>query len=200
MHRAFVHLELNTDDIQHARAFYEQVLGWSFDDVPIGGETYTQINTPNAPGGGIQLKADEGLPAHWMPYIAVADVADTVSRARSGGARILVDTSDVEGHSPVAVIADPAGAIFGIWQVEAQPVEAVEAEAPPPAGGDVVEAEVVEAEVVEAEIVEDDEPVPPQPVNAKKVAKKKASAKKVSAKKKAAEEKKAAAKKAAEEK
>ena len=126
MHRAFVHLELNTDDIQHARAFYEQVLGWSFDDVPIGGETYTQINTPTAPGGGIQLKADEELPAHWMPYVAVDSVADTVARARDAGARILVDTSDVEGHSPVAVIGDPAGAIFGIWEAAAETVSSVQ--------------------------------------------------------------------------
>ena len=140
MHRAFVHLELNTDDIQHARAFYEAVLGWSFDEVPMGEATYTQINTPVPPGAGIQPKTADELPSHWMPYVAVEDIAATIAKARDAGAEILAEPNDVEGASPAAVIKDPSGAIFGICQTpESEPVVVVD---------DVTEAAAAEDQAV----------------------------------------------------
>lgn len=128
MNRAFVHLELNTDDIERAREFYREVFGWTIEEVPLAGQTYTQIATPRPPAGGIQPKPRPEMPSHWMPYVGVASVRDVVERARQAGASIVADYSATPGHGAVAIITDPSGATFGVWQVEAEPEVIVEAD------------------------------------------------------------------------
>ena len=118
MNRAFVHLELNTDDIEGARAFYRQVLGWDFKDVPVAGQKYLQIAVPHPPHGGIQVKPHAKMPSHWMPYVGVDDVRAAVRRARSAGAKIVADTTEVSGYGALAIITDPTGATFGVWEQE----------------------------------------------------------------------------------
>jgi len=119
MDRVFVHLELNTDDVARAREFYRDVLGWDFQDVPIAGESYTQIVTPRPPAGGIQIKPP-GVPSHWMPYVGVDNVREVVARAEASGARIIAGYSAVPGYGAIAIITDPSGATFGVWQVRAE--------------------------------------------------------------------------------
>ncbi len=180
MNRAFVHLELNTDDIERARAFYQDVLGWDFASVPVAGQKYTQISTPRPPGGGIQVKPHPRMPSHWLPYVGVDDVKKAVERARSAGAEIVADYSAVPGYGALAIITDPTGATFGVWQVVAED-EDKEAPAVKPAAKKPVEAK----------------PAAKKPA-AKKTAAKKTAAKKTAAKKPAP--KKPAAKKKATKK
>ena len=53
----------------------------------------------------------------WVSYIRVADVSDTVQRARAlGGAILLEPTHDVRDGS-VAIIADPHGAGFVVQEI-----------------------------------------------------------------------------------
>jgi hypothetical protein len=118
MNHSFVHLELNTDDIDKARAFYGDVFGWSFNDVPMGNQSYTQIALPQPPGGGMQVKPTPGTPTQWMPYVGVEDLHATLARARKAGARIVEDTLAVPGYGSLAIIVDPTGAALGLWEPE----------------------------------------------------------------------------------
>ena len=40
---AFVHLELHTDDTHDAKAFYKELFGWDYNDVPMGDAVYTMV-------------------------------------------------------------------------------------------------------------------------------------------------------------
>jgi hypothetical protein len=117
MHRAFVHLELNTDDVDRARDFYRDVLGWSFNSVDMGGDKYVQIATPKPPGGGIQVKPQRTMASAWMPYVLVEDVLSTVTRARRAGGKVVVDRTVMPGFGVLAIMTDPTGATFAVWEV-----------------------------------------------------------------------------------
>ncbi len=57
-----------------------------------------------------------GVPPSWLSYVAVSDVDATVARALELGGALVVSSFDVVEAGRLAVIADPAGAAFGIWQ------------------------------------------------------------------------------------
>ena len=53
----------------------------------------------------------------WMPYVRVTDVDRTASRARKLGGAILAPPTNRAGLGRVAVLADPAGAAFGVVEL-----------------------------------------------------------------------------------
>ncbi|HWB80336.1 MAG TPA: VOC family protein [Nannocystaceae bacterium] len=124
MQGAFVHLELHTDDTSLAKAFYQDLFGWSYNDVPQGDALYTMIASPQQPGAGMQHKGMPDAPTMWLPYVTVDSVHDTVSRARTAGAEIIVEYMEAPGFGAGAILRDPTGAAFGIWKAEAPPADA----------------------------------------------------------------------------
>jgi uncharacterized protein len=117
---SFVHLELNTDDTDRAKEFYQQLFGWDYTEWPMGDSIYWGVKTPQPPGGGIQTKPMPHAPTQWVPYISVDDVHDTVARARSAGAEIIVDFMKVGDAGEMAIVRDPTGATIGLWKEIAQ--------------------------------------------------------------------------------
>jgi uncharacterized protein len=184
MQGAFVHLELHTDDTSLAKAFYQDLFGWNYNDVPQGDAIYTMVASPQQPGAGMQHKGMPDAPTMWLPYVTVDSVQSTVSRARAAGAEIIVEYMEAPGFGAGAILRDPTGAAFGIWKSEG-----------PPSGGD--EKPVAQ----KASKKKASKPAAPKPA-AKKSAKKPAApapkpAAKKSAKKPAAPAPKPAAKKSA---
>ena len=59
---------------------------------------------------------DAGIPPNWFSYITVADADATSARAKELGGSIHAGPFDVMTQGRMAVIADPAGAMFGVWQ------------------------------------------------------------------------------------
>lgn len=110
--------ELNTFAPAKARAFYEAVLGWSFDAVPMEGGTYLVAKRGDAMVAGIFDMALGGLPpatpSHWLTYIAVDDVDARARQAVEAGGRVLRAPWDVPGVGRVAIIQDAAGAGVGL--------------------------------------------------------------------------------------
>ncbi len=82
--------ELNTRDVEGAKAFYGAVFGWGFEDNDMGDVgTYTTISLNGNPVGGILNMAERGVPeqvpAHWQVYLAVEDTDAAVAQAKQGG-------------------------------------------------------------------------------------------------------------------
>jgi uncharacterized protein len=113
--------ELATTDQAAAKNFYTSLFGWSSNEFPMSpGEVYTtfQLNGKDAAAAYTirREQQSQGVPPHWMVYIAV-DNADTVgSRAAELGGKLLTPAFDVMDLGRMAVIADPAGAVFSVWQ------------------------------------------------------------------------------------
>jgi len=58
----------------------------------------------------------QGIPPHWMLYISVESADDAVQGAAQAGGKVLAPPFDVFDLGRMAVIQDPTGAVFCIWQ------------------------------------------------------------------------------------
>ncbi len=116
MSNPFCHVELNTTDLNKAKAFYGKLFDWTLDDVPMPGMDYTLIKVGSGTGGGMMKHPVPGAPSAWMPYVLVDDVQASTQMAKSLGAQVLRDVTEVPGAGWFSIIADPTGAVMGLWK------------------------------------------------------------------------------------
>ncbi|HTS39385.1 MAG TPA: VOC family protein [Xanthobacteraceae bacterium] len=118
MGNPFVHVELGTNDVPKAKSFYQGLFDWKLEDMPMPDTTYTIIKVGEGTGGGMLKWPMPGLPAMWVPYILVSDVKAATAKAKSLGGKIMRDITEVPNMGSFSIIADPTGAIFGMWQAK----------------------------------------------------------------------------------
>jgi predicted enzyme related to lactoylglutathione lyase len=117
MANPFVHVELSTTDVAKAKAFYGKLFDWKLEDVPMGGGmTYTMIGVGEGTGGGMMQHPVPGAPSAWLAYVDVADVAAATKKARSLGATIAKDVTEIPEIGWFSVIVDPTGAVLALWK------------------------------------------------------------------------------------
>lgn len=114
MANPFVHIELETQDLEKTIRFYTGMFDWKLEEIP--GMNYLMINVGEGTGGGMMKKPDPGIPDHWLPYILVDDVRAYTKKAKALGATICKDVTEVKEMGWFSVITDPTGATFGLWQ------------------------------------------------------------------------------------
>jgi predicted enzyme related to lactoylglutathione lyase len=107
--------ELATSDAEAAKAFYTSVLGWDYEDNPIGeGQVYSMALRDGRHVAALFGVGDQ--PPHWNCYVTVESVEDAAQRAGELGGRVLAEPFDVMDVGRMAVIADPAGAALCLWE------------------------------------------------------------------------------------
>lgn len=116
MANPFVHVELNTSDVAKAKQFYAQMFDWKLDDVPMETGTYTTIGVGEGTGGGMMKNPMPNAPSMWLAYVLVADIEASTRKAKSLGATVLKDVTDVMGMGWLSIITDPTGAMLGLWK------------------------------------------------------------------------------------
>ena len=116
MANPFVHIELQTQDVEKSKKFYTGLFDWKLEEFTDMG--YTMINVGEGTGGGIMTKPAPDMPDNWLPYILVDDVAAATKKAQALGAAICKDVTEVPGMGWFSVITDPNGATFGLWQTK----------------------------------------------------------------------------------
>ena len=57
-----------------------------------------------------------GAPPNWFSYVTVARVDESAARAGELGGTVHAGPFDVMGAARVAVVADPTGAMIGLWE------------------------------------------------------------------------------------
>ena len=77
-------------------------------------------NVGQGTGGGIMKNPMPGAPSHWLPYVQVDDVAAATKKAKSLGATVLNDKTEVPGFGWFSVIQDPTSGVLGLWQARAK--------------------------------------------------------------------------------
>lgn len=121
MPNAFVHIELNTDDLKRARGFYGKLFKWKIAAYP-GMPSYLGVDTgKNSTGGGMQKKPMPEAPNAWLPYVEVDDVKKTIAKAKKLGAEIIVDFMPIGDMGAIGVFVDPSGAALGVWMATKKP-------------------------------------------------------------------------------
>ncbi|MBM3269730.1 MAG: VOC family protein [Candidatus Sericytochromatia bacterium] len=117
----FCWVELHTSDVVAAKTFYTKLLGWSLEDLPID-ETmsYTMASVDGKNVAALQPQMPDeikmGAPPNWFNYIAVDSADKYAAKARELGGQVFAEPFDVMDAGRMAVVADPTGAVFGLWQ------------------------------------------------------------------------------------
>ncbi|URW75134.1 VOC family protein [Sphingomonas donggukensis] len=108
--------ELVTPDIAAAKAFYADVLGWTYpDSMPMGemGD-YWFVEAAGQTIGGAMQQGAQGQPAGWTFYFRAPDIGVAADRVTAGGGSIHAGPMEVPGGDQIIVATDPAGTVFGV--------------------------------------------------------------------------------------
>ena len=121
----FCWIELMTSDQSAAKTFYTSLFGWTAEDNPMGpGFFYTIFRLQGKQiGGGYALMPDQvaaNVPPNWLVYVAVDDAAAIADKAKGLGAKVIAPPIDVMELGRMAILQDPTGAVFAIWQAKQQ--------------------------------------------------------------------------------
>ena len=117
---SFCWIELATTDGPAAKKFYGELFGWEGSDTPISeGMVYTTLKLNGKDVGALYQKGGEEMkhiPTHWASYISVTSSDETAAKAKALGGTVVMEPFDVMEHGRMAIIADPTGAHFCLWQ------------------------------------------------------------------------------------
>ncbi len=118
----FCWFELSTTDSAGAKRFYSELFGWKPQDVPIGeGMMYTMLHLREGKDVAALFQMDEqqrkqGVPSHWLSYIAVKSADEAAKKAAELGGKVMAPPFDVMDVGRMAVVQDPTGATFALWE------------------------------------------------------------------------------------
>jgi uncharacterized protein len=111
----FCWIELATSSRREAQQFYTSLFGWNAREVPIGeDEPYVMLEKNGKNVGALYQNTQ--APPNWLSYVTVDSADDTAKTARDLGANLIQEPFDVMEHGRMAVVQDPQGAVFALWQ------------------------------------------------------------------------------------
>ena len=114
--------ELMSLDPEKAREFYQEIVGLKASPLNGGSFPYTVWLQDGEPVGGLvppqgdQKGWPSGSTPHWVSSFATDEVDQAVKKAQKLGGQVLVPPTDIPQFGRAAVLKDPEGAVFGIFQ------------------------------------------------------------------------------------
>ncbi len=119
-HGAFSWNELMTSDMDAAKAFYSELLGWTMEDIACEGVPYSMIKVGEQELGGIMTIPTEaaGMPPMWGSYVTVDDIALCVKKTQELGGKIIMPPREIPDVGHFCVIQDPQGATLNLIQYQ----------------------------------------------------------------------------------
>ncbi len=118
MANPFVHVELNTNDVGKAKSFYGKLFDWNMEDMKMDWGTYTIISVGEGTGGGLMKNPIPNAPSFWLSYVLVDDIEAATKKAKSLGATVMKDVTEVPNMGWLSIIRDPTGAMLGLWKAK----------------------------------------------------------------------------------
>lgn len=121
-----VHLDLTVENAETVRDFYCEVLGWTATPLSMGDyDDYVMVSPDGEHVGGVCHARGEnaGMPPVWISYVKVPDLDAALEAVRRSGGEVRVDPKGDPGAWRFAVIADPAGALLGLFWAPAEGTE-----------------------------------------------------------------------------
>jgi len=111
-------VDLGSPDLDASVGFYGALFGWEVPESENVEQTggYRRATKNGADVAGMMPLMQEGQPPAWSSYVSVADADATATAVKEAGGSVLAEPMDVMDLGRMAVFADPAGAVFGIWQ------------------------------------------------------------------------------------
>ncbi|MGW0949328.1 VOC family protein [Streptomyces sp. NPDC002623] len=121
-------------DLEGAKNFYGDVLGWTFGEASSEYGNYTQAYADGKAVAAVvpPMPGQEGQ-SQWCLYFASPDAAATAGKIRANGGEVLMEPMQVGDFGTMCLGREPSGAVFGVWQAGVH--EGFEAQAVPGAYG-----------------------------------------------------------------
>jgi predicted enzyme related to lactoylglutathione lyase len=116
MKHTIMHFEIPADDVERAKTFYKQLLGWQISSAE-GFEDYWLIQTGEEGqdlGGGLMKRQAPGQGP--VSYVQVESVTEYAARVQELGGQVIVPRSPVPGMGWFAHCMDTEGNIFALWE------------------------------------------------------------------------------------
>ena len=112
---SFCWSELATTDLEAAKKLYCELFGWSTMDYPSPGGVYTMFQVDGNDVAAVHAAHPE-MPPHWGVFFSVTSADESAAKAASLGGKVIAPPFDVMEVGRMAVIQDPQGSIFSLWQ------------------------------------------------------------------------------------
>ncbi len=109
--------ELATNDPDVCKSFYTELFGWKYKESDSTEMQYTEMTHDGGkPFGGMYKTTPEmeGVPPHWMSYVAVDDIDASLTKAIELGGNVIVPATDIPDTGRFGVITDPTGAAIAM--------------------------------------------------------------------------------------
>src|SRR6267143_5129162 len=110
---SIVHVELHSADPAKSKAFYGEVFGWKFEEMPE--MNYILWRAENEPGGGI-MQTMEGRPPQVLNYIMSESVENTLRDIMDAGGNVIQPKMEIPGQGWWALFQEPGGTMMAIYQ------------------------------------------------------------------------------------
>jgi uncharacterized protein len=114
----FVWHENNSTDVEKAKRFYGELLGWESEVWKPGEMDYAMIKVGDEMHGGFM--AAQGAPSHWLGHVLVESADEAADRARRAGGNVIAGPMDIPEVGRFALIADPQGAVVSAFAPEGE--------------------------------------------------------------------------------
>jgi len=114
-------VDTSQPDPDAAAEFYGGLFGWELQDaMPAGSDAKYLVACIRARDvAAISSPAEAASPmATWNTYVCVASADETTAKAREAGGQVLTEPFDVMDAGRMAVLADPEGAVFCLWEAK----------------------------------------------------------------------------------
>jgi predicted enzyme related to lactoylglutathione lyase len=111
--------QLSVSDPKAAQQFYGQLFGWTAETDPnpeAGG--YTIFSLDGSPAAAVAPLMNPQQPVQWLLAFATTDVDATCDTAKKAGAQVWMEPMDVLEAGRWALLSDPTGAPFTVWQAK----------------------------------------------------------------------------------
>ncbi|MEU0965251.1 VOC family protein [Streptomyces sp. NPDC005917] len=106
-------VDVQLPDVEAGKRFYGGLFGWTFEDAG-GGSVWARLAGEDV--ARLAHKTDGRMPTVWTVFFATPDARDLARRILAAGGQIVNDPAPVRDLGTAALVADPQGAVFGLWQ------------------------------------------------------------------------------------
>ncbi|MFJ8545411.1 VOC family protein [Streptomyces sp. NPDC093586] len=106
-------VDAQLSDVRAGERFYGELFGWAFTQGP-GASRWARLD--GEPVAALVPKTDGRMPTVWTVYFAARDAGALAGRIREAGGQVVTPPRPVDGLGTTALVADPQGAVFALWQ------------------------------------------------------------------------------------
>lgn len=112
--------DLFTPDTAASAEFYSALTGWQTQSMDMGSRTYSMFVDGEEGIGGLEPKDGPG-PGHWIGYVRVRSLAETLEKVNALGGTTVKEPTSTSPTSAYAIFKDPQGAVCGLYADEHDP-------------------------------------------------------------------------------